>query len=85
MSKEGTVFRNDLLKLPKWEDVVSGTAYQTIKCGVCHTEYEHAYGNEKQILCDECRAKLGELKDPSVEQVNDIFQYPPEVTYDDDA
>jgi len=84
MSKEGTQYRNDLLKLPKYEDVVSGTAYQTICCGVCHTEFEHAYGNEVDILCDECRAKLESLKDPTLEQVNEIFQYPPETTYDDE-
>jgi len=84
MSKEGIEFRNDLLKLPKYEDVVSGTAYQTIECGVCHTEYEHACGNYQQVLCDECRAKLESLGDPTIEQVNDIIQYPQEVTYDDE-
>lgn len=64
-------WKEEMLDLPTFEQVVSGTAYQTIECSCCNREFESAFGNRRTILCDECREKIEEAK--STEELLGMF------------
>lgn len=73
MSEESAFgnWKEGMLNLPTFEQVVSGTAYQTIECGCCNRKFESAFGNKQSILCDECREKIEKAK--STEELLEMF------------